>query len=206
MRTRVKICGMTRVEDARAAVAAGADAVGLVFDRRTARGVTPEQARSIAAAVPPFVAVVGLFVDADPALVREVLNRVPLSLLQFHGDEAPEHCRSYGRPYVKAIRMRDDVDLPAEEKRFDDAAGLLLDAFVPDELGGAGRAFDWSLIPAQRAKPIILAGGLTVENVGAAIRQVRPAAVDVSSGVEAAKGVKDAARIASFIAAVREAG
>jgi phosphoribosylanthranilate isomerase len=204
MATRIKICGITRPEDARAAVAAGADAVGFVF-APTPRLVSAEQARALAAEIPPFVATVGLFVDPDPEYVRAVLKRVPLSLLQFHGDETPEQCRAYGRPYIKGIRMRDDVNLPAEERRFDDAVALLLDAFVPDELGGAGRSFDWSRIPEARAKPIVLAGGLTAETVGAAIRRVRPAAVDVSSGVETAKGIKDAGRIVAFVRAVREA-
>lgn len=204
MRTRIKICGITRLEDARAAVAAGADAIGLVF-APTPRLVSAEQARTLAAEVPPFVAVVGLFVDPDPEYVREVLKRVPLTLLQFHGDETPEHCRAYGRPYIKGIRMRDDVNLAAEERRYDDASGLLLDAYVPDELGGAGQAFDWKRVPAQRSKPVILAGGLTADIVADAIRRVHPAAVDVSSGVETAKGIKDAAKIRAFVRAVGEA-
>ncbi len=159
----------------------------------------------MAAATSPFVAVVGLFVDAAPEAIRNVLSRVNLSLLQFHGSETPEQCRLYGRPYVKAIPMRDDVDLSVEEKRFSDAAGLLLDTFVADKAGGSGRTFDWSRVPARRTKPVILAGGLTRENVGEAIRRVRPYAVDVSSGVELAKGIKDSAKITAFIKAVREA-
>lgn len=204
MRTRVKICSITRLEDARAAVMAGADAIGLVFDPRSPRIVTVDQARAIAAAVPPFVTVVGLFVNADAAMIRDVLSRVPISLLQFHGSETPEACRLYGRPYIKAIPMREDVNLHAEEKRFGDAVGLLLDTFTPGEAGGSGKTFDWSRIPSDRAKPVILAGGLTPDNVGEAIRRVRPHAVDVSSGVEVKKGIKDPHKIAAFINAVRE--
>jgi phosphoribosylanthranilate isomerase len=204
MRTRVKICGITRIEDARAAVTAGADAIGLVFWPSSPRALNAEQARAIAATVPPFVAVVGLFVDAAPTAVHEILSRVDLALLQFHGSESPEQCRSYGRPYIKAISMRDDVNLQAEEKRFGDATGLLLDTFAAELVGGTGRAFDWSRIPSTRTKPIILAGGLMPENVGEAIRRVRPDAVDVSSGVEASKGIKDPKKIAAFMQAVRE--
>lgn len=205
MVTRVKICGITRTEDARAAISAGADAIGLVFYPPSPRAVSLEQARAIAAVAPPFVSVVGLFVDASPDSIHDVLNRVNLSLLQFHGSETPEECRRYQRPYLKAIHMRDDVDLREEEARFADAAGLLLDAFAQDRFGGSGRTFDWSRVPVQRTKPIVLAGGLTPENVGEAIRRVHPDAVDVTSGVEATKGIKDTAKIAAFIAAVRAA-
>jgi phosphoribosylanthranilate isomerase len=205
MRTRVKVCGITRIEDAQAAVAAGADAIGLVFYRRSPRVVSIEQARAIAAVVPPFVSVVGLFVDESAEVIRQVLSHVNLSLLQFHGSETPDQCRLYQRPYLKAIHMRDNVDLPNEEARFADAAGLLLDAFAQGQFGGSGITFDWSRVPAQRTKPIVLAGGLTPENVGEAIRRVRPDAVDVTSGVEAEKGVKDPARIVAFVAAVEKA-
>lgn len=205
MRTRVKICGITRTEDARAAAAAGADAIGLVFYPGSPRAVSVEQARAIARAVPPFVTVVGLFVDAAPDAVRSVLNQVPVALLQFHGAETPEQCRAYGRPYIKAIRMRDDVDLHAEENRFGEAVGLLVDTFVPDQAGGSGHAFDWTRVPAQRTKPVILAGGLSAANVAEAIRRVRPDAVDVTSGVEAAKGIKDPDKIAAFVRTVWEA-
>ncbi len=204
MRTRVKICSITRIEDANAAAAAGADAIGLVFDPRSPRVVSIEQARAVVAATPPYVTVVGLFVDAAPEAIRNVLSRVNLSLLQFHGSETPEQCRLYGRPYVKAIPMRDDVDLSVEEKRFSDAAGLLLDTFTAGMAGGSGRTFDWSRVPTRRTKPVILAGGLTPENVGEAIRRVRPYAVDVSSGVEIAKGIKDPTKIIAFIKAVRD--
>jgi len=205
MRTRVKICGITRTEDALAAAAAGADAIGLVFDPNSPRAVNVEQARNIASAVPPFVTVVGLFVDAAPDAVRSVLNCVPLALIQFHGAETPEQCRAYGRPYIKAIRMHPNVDLRAEEARFGEAAGLLLDTFVPDRAGGSGHVFDWTRVPVERAKPVILAGGLSAGNVAEAIRRTRPDAVDVSSGVEARQGIKDPAKIAAFLRAVREA-
>ena len=196
---------MTRVEDARAAIAAGADAIGLVFAPKSPRVVSIEQAREIAAVAPPFVSVVGLFVDATADDIRTVLSRVRLSLLQFHGSETPEQCRLFDRPYIKAIPMRPDVDLAAEERRYADASGLLLDAFDDAIPGGTGRRFDWTRIPARRAKPIVLAGGLNPENVGEAIRRARPDAVDVSSGVEMAKGIKDPAKIVAFIAAVRAA-
>ena len=203
MGTRIKICGITRVEDARAAIAAGADAIGLIFDPRSPRVVSIEQARAITAVVPPFVGVVGLFVDAAAETIQPVLNRVRVSLIQFHGSETPEQCRVYGRPYIKAIAMRPDVDLAAEAQRFDDAVGLLLDTFVENATGGTGRTFDWTRVPARRAKPIVLAGGLNAENVSEAIRHVRPDAVDVNSGVEISKGIKDEKKIAAFIAAVR---
>ncbi|BAU47297.1 N-(5'-phosphoribosyl)anthranilate isomerase [Sulfurifustis variabilis] len=205
MRTRVKICGITRVEDARAAADAGADAIGLVFDPDSPRCVTLEQALAIINSVPPFVTVVGLFVDSPVERVRAVLERARLGLVQFHGAETPEQCRLYGRPYVKAIRMRGGVNLHAEERRYADATGLVLDTYVPGQSGGSGRAFDWGLVPGDLHKPVILAGGLHADNVGDAIRRVRPAAVDVSSGVESAKGIKDPHKIAAFIRAVREA-
>ena len=205
MRTRVKICGITRIEDARAAIAAGADAIGLVFYAQSPRCIAADRARAIVAALPPFVTIAGLFVDAEPEAVRGIVSVVPLSLLQFHGSETPEQCRSYGRPYVKAVTMRDGVDLSADEKRFADAAALLLDTFTPGVPGGSGRAFDWSRVPLKRTKPLILAGGLTPENVADAVRRVRPDAVDVTSGVEASKGVKDPTKIVAFINAVRDA-
>lgn len=205
MGTRVKICGITRIEDAEAAVAAGADAVGLVFDPQSPRCVTLDQARAVADVVPPFVSVVALFVDSDAAQVHAALQFVRINLLQFHGHEGPEQCRLYHRPYVKAIRMRDGVDLKAEARRYDDASGLVLDSYVPGRAGGSGEAFDWNRVPRDLARPVILAGGLTPENVRAAIRQVRPSAVDVSSGVETAKGIKDRAKMAAFVAAVRAA-
>lgn len=205
MRTRVKICGITRIEDAEAAARAGADAIGLVFDPASPRCVDLEQARAIAQAVPPFVTVVGLFVDAAPERVREVLNWVGLDLLQFHGTESPEQCRQYARRYIKAIRMRPEVDLLGEARRYADAAGILLDSFVPGVSGGSGRTFDWTRVPRDLGRPLILAGGLAPHNVAEAIRRVRPYAVDVSSGVERSPGVKDPDKIAAFLEAVRDA-
>ncbi len=213
MRTRVKICGITRVEDAMAAVQAGADAIGFVFDPKSPRHVHADLALKITRAIPPFITTVGLFVNPAPDLVETVLSHVPLDLLQFHGDEKPEQCRRYHRSYLKAIHMKADVDLHAMACLYNDAAGLLLDTYVADVAGGSGQAFDWKRIPIEIGKPVILAGGLTPENVGQAVRQVRPYAVDVSSGVEqsdvqgrtgATKGIKDAAKISAFVAAVRE--
>lgn len=204
MHTRVKICGITRVEDGLAAAAAGADAIGLVF-AASPRRVTADQACAIVAALPPFLKVVGLFVDAPAASVREVLGRVPLDLLQFHGRETPDDCRIFGRPYIKAISMRDDVDVVGVASRYADAAGLLFDGFHPQLAGGSGQVFDWTRIPRDLDRPVILAGGLTPENVARAIQAARPYAVDVSSGVERDKGIKDAAKIAAFIRHVNEA-
>ncbi|MDZ4202639.1 MAG: phosphoribosylanthranilate isomerase [Gallionella sp.] len=197
--TRIKICGITRVEDAQAVAASGADASGFVFYAKSPRHVSAEQAARLVAALPPFVTTVGLFVDADAAFVREVLAAVPLDVLQFHGDESPEYCAQFGRPYLKAIRVKAGVDLLQCAARFSAAQALLLDAHVEGIPGGTGTAFDWTLIPRQLPLPVILSGGLDAENVAAAIAQVRPYAVDVSSGVEAAKGIKDAAKIAAFM-------
>jgi phosphoribosylanthranilate isomerase len=217
MRTRVKICGITRVEDGLAAAHAGADAIGLVFWAGTPRCVSIAQARAISAALPPFVARVGLFVDPDPAQVRATLAELALDALQFHGSEPPALCRSFGRPYLKAIPVREGVDLVESASQFDDAAGLLFDAFRPGDLpGGTGHAFDWSrldtALKAALHVPLVLSGGLTPDNVAAAIRLVRPFAVDVSSGVEARdgegrvqRGRKDAARITAFMLGVRSA-
>jgi len=204
-RTRVKICGITRVEDALAAAQAGADAIGLVFEPKSPRYVGFKQAAAIACALPPYVTVVGLFVDAAPETVHEALRHVNLDLLQFHGNESPEYCRAFPKPYVKAIHMTSDVDLHAEERRFAAAAGLLLDSYSKAAAGGTGEAFDWGRVPKDLNKPIILAGGLALENVTDAIRKLRPYAVDVSSGVEQTKGIKDTNKIAAFIAAVRNA-
>lgn len=204
MRTRVKICGITRIEDATAAARAGADAIGLVFEPKSPRYIKPDQAQAIVRALPPFVTVVGLFVNAAPDTVETVLNRVPLDLLQFHGNETPEQCRRYHRPYIKAIHMQPDVNLHEQARRYADAEGLLLDT-AANVAGGSGQTFDWSLVPTDLGKPVILAGGLTPENVAEAVRKVRPFAVDVSSGVEQAKGIKDAQKISTFIQAVRNA-
>lgn len=202
---RSKICGITRVEDALAAVAAGADAIGLVFYAPSLRAVGLERAREILRALPPFVTTVGLFVDATRGEVEALLEALPLDLLQFHGDETPADCEGFGRPYMKALRVRPGLDLHAQAQRYAGAQALLLDTFVPGVPGGTGESFDWDLVPHDLAKPVVLAGGLTPENVGEAIRRVRPFAVDVSGGVEQARGVKDAAMIEAFIRAVRHA-
>ncbi|MEW5887916.1 MAG: phosphoribosylanthranilate isomerase [Pseudomonadota bacterium] len=203
-RTRVKICGLTRPDQARAAAALGADAIGLVFYPPSPRHLDWEQARQVAAAVAPFVTVVGLFVNAEPATVREALREVPqLQLLQFHGEEDEAYCRAFGRPYIKAARVRPELDLIEYALSFPTAQGLVLDAFV-EGYGGGGQTFDWSLIPARLPLPIILSGGLDPQNVAQAVRALRPWAVDVSSGVEAAKGIKDERKMAAFIAGVRD--
>ena len=204
MRTRVKICGLTRESDVRAAAELGVDAVGLVFYPRSPRAVDIEQAQRLVGCVSPFVTSVGLFVDADPAYVRAVLGKVPLDLLQFHGEEPPEHCSAFGRPWVKAIRMRHGVDLVALAAHYRAAAGLLLDTYDPASAGGTGRCFDWDRVPTGLTARIILAGGLDPDNVADAIRHVQPYAVDVSGGVESDKGIKDRAKMASFLKGVRD--
>jgi phosphoribosylanthranilate isomerase len=201
--TRAKICGITRIEDALAAAQSGADAIGLVFYARSPRHVSIAQAAQLAAALPPFVTTVGLFVNADAAFVREVLASVPLDLLQFHGDESPEYCAQFAKPYLKAIRVQAGVDLLQCASDFRGARGLLLDAYVQGVPGGTGATFDWVLIPENLPLPVILSGGLDAENVASAIMRVRPYAVDVSSGVEADKGIKDAAKIARFMQEVK---
>ncbi|MCC7083138.1 MAG: phosphoribosylanthranilate isomerase [Burkholderiales bacterium] len=205
MPTRIKICGITRVEDALAACAAGAHALGFVFHAPSPRNVSPETAREIVSGLPPFVTTVGLFVDRPADEVERVAARVPLDLMQFHGDETPEFCRRVGRPYLKVVRMRSGIDLLEYARRFGDARGLLLDAYVSGTPGGTGTRFDWSLVPGGLPLPIVLSGGLTPETVGEAVRALKPWAVDVSSGVEAAKGIKDPQRIRDFIAGVRRA-
>jgi phosphoribosylanthranilate isomerase len=202
-RTRIKICGIREPAHARVAARAGADAIGLVFHAASPRAVDVASAQAIVAALPPFVASVGLFVDAEESRVRDVLARVPLDLLQFHGDEPPEYCERFNRPYLRAVRMAEGVDLLEWARRFPHAKALLLDAHVPGEPGGTGRTFDWGRIPRQLPVPIVLSGGLTPENVAEAIRAVRPWAVDVSSGVESSRGVKDPAKIVQFIAGAR---
>jgi len=202
VRTRVKICGITRVEDALAAARSGADAIGLVFYADSPRAVSVEQARAVVRALPPFITTVGLFVDAAPQEIGAVLAALPLDLLQFHGNESPEACRGHGRPYVKALRMGEGADAAALARPYDDAAGILVDSYVEGVPGGTGRAFDWSRLPEGLSCPLILAGGLTPDNVAAAVTQVRPWAVDVSGGVEATPGVKDAAKIEAFIRGV----
>ena len=202
---RSKICGITRIEDALAAVEAGADAIGLVFYGKSPRAVSIEQAAAILQALPPFVTSVGLFVDMPRDELQQLLQRLPLDLLQFHGDESPADCEGHGRPYIKALRVRPGEDVAAAMAPYAGAQGILLDTFVEGVPGGTGASFDWSLVPEDAAKPIILAGGLDADNVATAIRQVRPYAVDVSGGVEASKGIKDAGKIRAFVRAVRDA-
>lgn len=207
--TRIKICGITRVEDALIAARYGADAIGLVFYQKSPRHVTLQKAVELVASLPPFVSVTGLFVDAEASFVRETLAQVPLDLLQFHGDETPEYCVQFFKPYLKAIRVKAGVNLLQCALHFHTAKGMLLDAHVEGIPGGTGTAFDWSMIPLQLPLPVILSGGLDAENVAAAIKRVSPYAVDVSSGVEATKGIntlkgiKDAAKIAAFINEVK---
>ena len=204
MRTRVKMCGFTRVEDAVMAAELGVDAIGLVFYPPSPRHVTLAQAAAISKALPAFTSVVALFVDAADAQIREVLQSISVDCIQFHGDEAPDVCTRYAKPYIKALRVQDTTDIADFAARYDSAAGLLLDAYHPDAKGGTGQAFDWRLMPEKCALPIILAGGLAPEVVKDAIKQYRPYALDVSSGVEAAKGIKDAAKMAAFLKEVNE--
>ena len=205
MAVRVKICGITRAEDLHAACDAGADALGFVFYEKSPRHLTIATAAALLRELPPFVQSVGLFVNAAPAFIEAVLDAAPLDLLQFHGDETPAECGRYGRPYIKAVRVNRDTDLVKCAADFDAARGLLLDAFVPGVPGGTGERFDWGLIPANLPRPVILSGGLTPDNVAEAVQRVRPWAVDVSSGVEASRGIKDAHKIARFIAKAKEA-
>lgn len=203
--TRIKICGITRVEDAQAAVGAGADAIGLVFYARSPRAVTAEQAAAIVAVVPPFVTVVALFVDEPAQNIARILESVPIDLLQFHGDETPEFCQQFNRPWLKAVRVKPGTDLAAHCEPFSSARALLLDSWVEGVPGGTGKTFDWRLASKKLPLPVVLAGGLDEHNVGDAIASLKPAAVDVSGGVEQSPGIKDAASIVRFIAAVRAA-
>lgn len=205
MMTRIKICAMTNIENALAAAQLGADAVGFICYEKSPRFVTPEKAREIVAALPPFVTTVGVFVNPSHELVENYLAQVPFDLLQFHGQESPEECRQYHKPYIKAIHMTPDIDLFAICKKYHDAKGLLLETSKAGKVGGTGETFDWNLIPKTLPKPIILAGGLTPENVAAAIQQVHPYAVDVTSGIEASPGVKDPQKMQKFILECRGA-
>ena len=199
---RIKVCGLTRIEDVEAAVAAGVDAIGLVLYPESPRHVSIEHAVALCRHIPPFVTVVGLFVNASRAQVHRVIEAVPLNLLQFHGDETADQCEGFGLPYLRAARVRPGIDLLEFATQFPSARALLLDTWTP-AYGGSGESFDWSLVPASCPLPVILSGGLNPGNVAEAIRQVRPVAVDVSSGVESAKGIKDAAKIRAFVSAVR---
>lgn len=202
MRTRVKICGITLPEDALNAVEQGADAIGLVFYPPSPRYVSVQRAREIVLRLPPFVTVVGLFVDADRETIRHAVHHARIDLIQFHGSETAEYCASHDRSWIKAVRMKDEVDLPQLSAEYAGASALLLDAYRPGLPGGTGDTFDWGRIPPQLAGKIILAGGLNPENVSEAVRKVKPYAVDVSGGVEASKGIKDAAKVAQFIRGV----
>lgn len=201
-RTRVKFCGITRPEDAATAVSLGVDAIGLVFFDPSPRAVGLEQARAIVAEVPPLVATVGLFVDARRAEVLSVLAAVRIDVLQFHGNELPVDCEDFGRPYIKAIRMRDGVDVHEQAARYRHAGALLLDTWEDGRHGGTGQVFDWSRVPGDLGKPVILAGGLSPANVAEAVQQVRPYAVDVSGGIETAKGIKDPEKMRAFLSEV----
>ena len=200
-RVRVKICGITRAEDAVHAAKLGADAIGLVFYRGSPRCIDAARAKVILAALPPFVSRVGLFVDQDAAEIRSVLEQLPLDYLQFHGSESPGECGVYNKPYIKSVTMNNGVDLTSQARRYAGASCLLLDTHVEGMAGGTGQSFDWSRIPRSLEKPILLAGGLTPENVRSAVTAVRPYGVDVSSGVEQSKGVKDPEKLATFIRA-----
>jgi len=197
---------MTRVEDAFIAAQLGADAIGLIFYAPSARYIDPQQAAELVRQLPPFVTVVGLFLDAEPAWVREVSSRVPLDLLQFHGMEMPDYCASFGRPYIKALAMGAELNLAAQMAAHPQARGFLADSHRPGKAGGLGTRFDWSRLPAPSPRPLILAGGLTPDNVEAAIKQVRPWGVDVASGVESTKGIKDSHKMGEFIKGVYRAG
>jgi phosphoribosylanthranilate isomerase len=197
---------MTRVEDALLAAQLGADAIGLIFYPPSARYIEPPQAATLVRQLPPFVSVVGLFLNAEPAWVREVMDQVPLDLLQFHGTETPDYCIAFGRPYLKALAMGAELDLAAQMAAHAQARGFLADSHRPGEAGGLGMRFDWSHLLVPSPRPLILAGGLTPDNVEAAIEQVRPWGVDVASGVECAKGIKDSHKMSEFIKGVYRAG
>ena len=202
-RTRIKICGIREPEHGRLAAEAGADAIGLVFHPASPRHLTLERAREVVEALPPFVMAVALFVDADPAEIRRVLDAVRIDFIQFHGDETADFCERFRKPYLRAVRMAEGTDLLEWAGRFPGARALLLDAHVPGQPGGTGRTFDWAAIPRGLPVPIVLSGGLDPGNVARAVREVKPWAVDVSSGVESSRGVKDPARIVEFIRSVR---
>ena len=204
-RTRVKICGITRVADALDAIALGADALGFVFYAPSPRAVSAQTVQNIVAQLPPFVSTVGLFVDATPQEVQSVLAQVPLSLLQFHGDETNEYCQQFGVPWIKALRMEPDSDILAKIAQYPQAQGILLDAWHPHLKGGTGQTFDWRHWPHSNNKALILAGGLTPENVTEAIHFTKPYAVDVSGGVEASKGIKEFTLLQAFMAGVNAA-
>lgn len=204
MSVRVKVCGITRCEDAKAAVQLGVDAIGFVFWSKSARYIDPETAGKITAQIPPFICTVGVYVDPDLDWVEKTIKSAKLNLLQFHGDESPEFCDQFSQPYIKAIRVKQDTDLLQYAERYKTAKGLLLDTYAAGMPGGTGHAFDWRLVPQYLPLPLILSGGLDSSNVSMAIKQTRPWAVDVSSGVEAAKGIKDEKKIFAFMQGVKQ--
>jgi phosphoribosylanthranilate isomerase len=203
--TRIKICGITSQVDARSAISCGADAIGLVFYAKSPRAVNMEQAAEIAAIVPPFVSLVALFVDEPAASIERILSRIPVDLIQFHGDETPEFCQQFDRPWIKALRIRPGLDIANACRQYNLARGVLLDSWQEGVPGGTGKVFDWQLAPGDLSLPVVLAGGLHEGNVGNAIAALQPAAVDVSGGVERSPGIKDIDKIRRFIAAVRAA-
>lgn len=204
MRTRIKVCGITRRQDAEFAAEIGVDAIGLVFYEASPRAVDIMQAQQIVAQLPPFVSVVGLFVNAADEFVRQCVDSLAIDILQFHGDESPEYCQQFNKPYMKAVRMQTETDLQSIAAQYASSSALLLDSYQAGVPGGTGKTFDWSLI-SQVNKPIILAGGLTVDNVAQAVQQVRPYAVDVSGGVEQTKGIKSREKMSAFMQEVANA-
>ena len=204
MSVRVKVCGITRFEDAMAAIKLGVDAIGFVFWQHSVRYIDPDSVYQIAAKVPPFVCTVGVYVDPDTTWVEKTIRIAKLNLLQFHGDETPEFCNQFSLPYIKAIRVKHDMDLLQYAERYKTAKGLLLDTYAVNMPGGTGHAFDWRLIPQHLPLPLILSGGLNPNNIAMAIKQIRPWAVDVSSGVEASKGIKDEKKIFAFMQGVKQ--
>ena len=205
MRTRIKICGITRLEDAKASVHAGCDALGFVFYKESPRYIALDAFKVIVKELPPFVTKTGLFVNADPAEIEEAIQSGLVNVLQFHGDETPDFCRQFNFPYIKAVAVSSSVDLIQYAKDFHDAEALLLDAYHEHLKGGTGQTFDWNLIPQSLSKPIVLAGGLNVDNVKEAIKKVKPYAVDVSGGVEESKGIKNSLKIQAFIKETQDA-
>ena len=204
MSVRVKVCGITRCEDAKIAVQLGVDAIGFVFWPKSVRYISPDLARQIATNIPPFICTVGVYVDPDLEWVEETVKVAKINLLQFHGDESPEFCNQFSQPYIKAIRVKQDTDLLQYVEWYSTAKGLLLDTYTVDMPGGTGHVFDWRLIPQHLPMPLILSGGLNSNNVAMAIKQIQPWAVDVSSGVEASKGIKDEKKIFAFMQGVKQ--
>lgn len=202
-RTRIKFCGITRLEDALTAINVGADALGFVFYAPSPRHIDIQQAADIMQSLPPFVTKVGLFVNAESSLVEQVLQSTSVNLLQFHGDESASDCEQYGMPYMKALRMRDDIDLQREFTHYASACAILLDSYRAGTPGGTGETFSWDRIPEKAEKPIVLAGGLRPDNVADAVKSVRPYAVDVSGGIEVSKGIKDAEKMRQFVTEVK---